>query len=269
VEEGFESADVEVLNGLRYVTEAFGHEGIRTLDRGYDALVYYEYFMKNREAFIIRACKNRHVRHKEKRLNIMDLALKYKGKYRMDFQDKAGKKISCKIAVIPVSLPKYPKTPLNLVVVYGFGKEPMLLLTNLKSDDMRLANTITKVYLMRWRIEEYFRFKKQQYHFEGFRVRSLNAIRTLHRIVTLLAGLIAILSEKRDKSTFVMELIAVSKRIFRPKPEKAKRKFLHYAIADGIFSILRRCSVGIAHFLLPAPFNPQLSLFSSDSFRFL
>jgi hypothetical protein len=151
---------------------------------------------------------------------------------------------------------------LNLIVVHGFGKEPMLLLTNLKSEDKRLADTITKVYLMRWRIEEYFRFKKQQYAFEGFRVRSLNAIRTLHRIVTLLAGLIGMLSEKRDESIFVMQLIAVSQRIYRPKPEKAKRKFLHYAIGDGIFAVLRRCSVGIAHLLSPPPPSSQISFFA-------
>jgi len=106
-----------------------------------------------------------------------------------------------------------------------------------------------KVYLMRWRIEEYFRFKKQQYDFEDFRVRSLNSIRTLHRMLTLLAGLIGVLSEKRYESLFVMELINASKRIYPPKPEKAKRKFLHYAIGDGIFAILRRCSVGFASFL--------------------
>ena len=151
---------------------------------------------------------------------------------------------------------------MNLVVVYGFGKEPMLLLTNLKSDDTRLANTITKVYLMRWRIEEYFRFKKQQYGFEDFRVRSLNAIRVLHRVLTLLSGLIGLLSEKREESVFVMELIAVSKRIYPPEPGKTKRKFMHYAIADGFFAVLRRCSVGIGAFLPKSKPSPQLSFFS-------
>jgi len=111
---------------------------------------------------------------------------------------------------------------------------------------------------MRWRIEEYFRFKKQQYNLEDFRVRSLNSIRTLHRVLTLLAGLIGTLSEKRNESLFVMELIEVSKRIYRPKPEKAKRKFLHYAIGDAIFEILRRTTVGISGFLIPD--KPSLQL---------
>jgi hypothetical protein len=258
-EEGFISANDEVMKGLRYVSETYGRQGIRTLDRGYDNLEYYKYFLKNNEKFIIRAMKDRNVRYKGETRNIMEVAKQFKGKYRIDFKDKKGKPIFCKTTIIPVSLPKYPNVSLNLVVVYGFGKEPMLLLTNLRSDDTRLANTITKVDLMRWRIEEYFRFKKQQYAFEDFRIRSLNAIRTLHRVLSLLTGLIGLLSEKRDDSRFVMELIDVSKRIYKPKKDKAKRKFLHYAIGDAFFVILRRSSVGIAHLFLPPPPTNQLS----------
>ena len=261
VEEGFVSEDEEVLRGLRYLSKSVGNRGIRTLDRGYDALVYYEYFLKNREKFIIRATKNRSVRYKDETVNILTVAKRFKGKYRIDFKDKKRKTISCKTSIIPVSLPKHTKIPLNLVVVYGFGKDPMLLLTNLKSDDPRLSNTVAKVYLMRWRIEEYFRFKKQQYAWEDFRVRSLNAIRTLHRILTLLSGLISMLSEKREESLFVMELIAISKRIYPPKRDKAARKFMHYAIGDAFFFLLRRTTCGIAHFLAPPIPSPQLSLF--------
>jgi len=215
--------------------------------------------LSNGEKFIIRAIKNRTIRYEDETLNIMKLANRFKGKYRIDFHDKKGKPLSCKTTVIPVSLPKYPNIPLNLVVVYGFGKEPMLLLTNMKREDTRLANTITKVYLMRWRIEEYFRFKKQQYAFEDFRVRSLNAIRTLHRVLSLLAGLISILSEKRDENRFVMELIDISRRIYRPKKEKAKRKFLHYAIGDAFFVLLRKSFVGIDALLKPPQMDNQLS----------
>jgi len=258
-EEGFISEVGEVLKGLRYVSKTFGKQGVRTLDRGYDNLKYYRYFLANGEKFIIRAIKNRTIRYEDETLNIMKLANRFKGKYRIDFHDKKGKPLSCKTTVIPVSLPKYPNIPLNLVVVYGFGKEPMLLLTNMKREDTRLANTITKVYLMRWRIEEYFRFKKQQYAFEDFRVRSLNAIRTLHRVLSLLAGLISILSEKRDENRFVMELIDISRRIYRPKKEKAKRKFLHYAIGDAFFVLLRKSFVGIDALLKPPQMDNQLS----------
>jgi len=61
VEDDFISEDEEVLIGLRYVSKTFGNQGIRALDRGYDALVYYEYFLKNREKFIVRTKTNRNV----------------------------------------------------------------------------------------------------------------------------------------------------------------------------------------------------------------
>lgn len=263
IEEGFLSEDDEVLKGFGYLTQQFGNKGIRALDRGYDAMIYYEYFFKKNEKFIIRTKKNRSVIYKGKTLNIMEVAQLFKGKYRMDFTDKNGKRLECKISLIPVSLPKYPSRFLHLVVVYGFGKEPMLLMTNLKSDDPRLATAITKVYLMRWRIEEHFRFKKQQYDFEDFRVRSLNSIRTLHRILTMLSGLISMLSEKRTQSLFVMELIEVSKRIYKPKKAKERTKFMSYAIADGIFAVLNKTLVGIKSLIAhpPRAFPLQLSLF--------
>jgi len=50
-EKSFISATEESLKGLRYLTKTFGNIGIRALDRGYDALAYYEYFIKNNEAF--------------------------------------------------------------------------------------------------------------------------------------------------------------------------------------------------------------------------
>jgi hypothetical protein len=262
VENGFVSEDNEVLKGLKYISETFGKQGIRALDRGFDALNYYEYFLKAHELFVIRAKKNRDVKHNGETINIMELAKRYKGKHSIKFKDKKGKDIHCKIAVIPVALPKYPKLPLHLVVVYGFGKEPMLLLTNLERDDKRLANTIVKVYLMRWRIEEYFRFKKQQYELEDFRVRSLSAIRALHRVVTLLAGLIGVLSDQRDESVFVLELIETSKRIYPVKKDKWRRKFFHYAVGDAFSALLRRCSTGISAFLSPPCPDPQLSFFS-------
>ncbi|NLL06760.1 MAG: transposase, partial [Clostridiaceae bacterium] len=62
---------------------------------------------------------------------------------------------------------------LNMIVVYGFGETPMMLISNIKSSDKRLPVVVTKVYLMRWRIKEYYRFKKQQFGFEDFRVQSL------------------------------------------------------------------------------------------------
>jgi len=97
----------------------------------------------------------------------------------LKFKNKLGFEADCKISIIPIKLPCRPNDDMNLVVCYGFGKTPLMLITDLKSEDRRLAVAVTKVYLMRWRIEEFYRFKKQQLDFGGFSVRSLNSIRTL------------------------------------------------------------------------------------------
>ena len=57
-----------------------------------------------------------------------------------------------------------------------------LMLDHLKQDYViRIART----YFSRWRIEEYFRCKKQTYQFENFRVRRLEAINALNFYITL------------------------------------------------------------------------------------
>jgi hypothetical protein len=134
---------------------------------------------------------------------------------------------------------------LTLTVVHGFGETPMMLISNLKSTDPKLPVAITKVYLMRWRIEEYYRFKKQQFGFEDFRVQSLNSIRTLNVLLTILIGLLAIFSEKQDENIFITSIIKSSKRIY------SKSKFIYYAIGDGIFSILKKSKEGIGAFMPP------------------
>lgn len=84
----------------------------------------------------------------------MDVAKKYKGNYRMVFMDKHGKKIECKISYIPVKLCEFFGKNLVLVEVYGFGSQPMLLLTNLDmSEQKKLCMIVAKVYLMRCGIE--------------------------------------------------------------------------------------------------------------------
>ena len=55
----------------------------------------------------------------------MDVAAKYKGNYRMDFKDKSGKTLHCKMSCIPVKMCEFPTKELTLVAVYGFGAEPM------------------------------------------------------------------------------------------------------------------------------------------------
>lgn len=191
----------------------------------------------------------------EKMQNIMDVAGNYKGNYRMDFKDKDGKKIECKISYIPVQLCEFPNKTLVLVAVYGFGAQPMLLLTNLDlSEKKKLCMIATKVYLMRWRIEEYFKFKKQQFELEDLRVMSLQSIRNLNLFATLVTGYIGIMSCEKDDTIFMLELKECSKRIFDVP------KFIFYGLGYAIERVLARTHSGIKGFLLKKEQSQQLTL---------
>ena len=263
-EKGFLSQDAEVLKGLQFLSERYGHGGIRVMDRGYDANVYMRYFIKKKERFIIRIKKNRIVHHEAKSINIEDLASRYKGKYALKYT-LHGETVHCKVADIPIHLPEFGKYPLNLVVVYGFGKNPMYLLTNCRSSESCFCAAIVKMYLLRWRIEDHFRFKKQQYHFEDFRVRTLNAIRTLHLLVTILTGYLALLSQEPN-SVITCVLREVARSVPRHKKRGAK-KLLHYEIARGFAYLLRKTTANLKAHFPPLRFRPPISQLSFFSYN--
>ena len=93
--------------------------------------------------------------------------------------------------------------------------------------------------MSRWRIEEYFKFKKQEYNFENFRVRTLKSINNLNSLLSYTIGLISMLSEKIGKREFVNKII---------KESKSLRKDVclwFYQIARGIYNILKMAKTGI------------------------
>jgi len=261
-EKDYVSENDEILRGLRFLSDQYGHGGIRVLDRGYDADVYIRYFTKNRERFIVRIKKNRNVIHNGKTLNIEDLVKRYKGKYTMNCTIHR-EKVNCKITEIPVQLPAFDQKHYNLVVLYGLGKTPMMLLTNCQGSDKRFCNAVIKMYLLRWRIEDHFRFKKYQYNFEDFRVRKLHAIRTLHQFVTILTGLMAILAQSPHSA--ITRLLRITARAVPRAKNQTQKKLLHYELAAGFATLLRKTSLNLSAFFPPLRWRPscrQLSFFS-------
>lgn len=255
-ERGFISETHENLCCLENLSENFSPKCVRTLDRGFDANDYYRYFLKRGERFVIRAKKNRNVIYDGKTCNIMEVAGRYKGNYCMDFKDKSGRAVHCKMSCIPVRLCEFPGRELVLTVVYGFGAEPMLLLSSLKMQEKKkLCHIIAKVYLLRWRIEEYFKFKKQQFELEDLRVMSLQSIRNLNLLATLAVGYIGLTASIHRDSIFFAELKECSKRIYEMP------KFIFYALGYALERILSMCRSGISGFLPPKVKSQQLSLF--------
>jgi hypothetical protein len=141
---------------------------------------------------------------------------------------------------------------LYLVVVAGFGIEPMLLLTNVleRARDSQSLWWIVQIYLTRWKIEETFRFIKQSYKLEDIRVMRYQRLKNLVVLVTAAAYFAAtFLGQKMKLRILCEKLLIISQRFFGIPP------FRFYALADGIKAILSQTCPGV-----PQPSLPNLQL---------
>jgi hypothetical protein len=216
--------------------------------------------LDHNEKFIMRASQNRKVFHDGKVSYINGIVDGLNCTHEMTFHSKTGNVSNCKIGLTTVTLPKLNNIQLTLIVCKEFGEKPLVLYTNLNEPIQTLPVRVVKAYLMCWRIEEYHAFKKQSFGFEGFRVRSLQAIRTLDLLLTIAIGYIGTVCEKADTELYVVELIAISKRIEKIKPYMKKTKFFCYAVLDGITLALSSLRCGISNFFAPNPPDAQLVL---------
>ena len=134
----------------------------------------------------------------------------------------------------------------------------MMLASNISIKCKEDLIKTVRCYIDRWKIEEYFKFKKQEYHFENFRVRTLKSINNLNSMLTYTIGLIALLSEKVEKRKFVNVIIKESKSL------KEDVYLWFYQIARGIYNILKMARTGIREWeniRKQKTYNNQLSLF--------
>lgn len=70
----------------------------------------------------------------------------------------------------------------------------MILATNKEIRSKEDVIKVARLYFSRWKIEEYFRCKKQVFRFENFRISNLTAINSLNLYLTLCMAFLARLS---------------------------------------------------------------------------
>jgi len=249
----------EILEAIRSTQRAFGAVGIQTMDREMDNAAIHEHCIDTKQRFIIRSKINRRLMVGDKILVTSQIAEKMKGKYRIDYTDKRGKKHCLRVSFQTVRLPSRPDVPLIPVMIYGYGKEPMLLLTNMDIKGKTTCLRVVKTYLCRWRIEEYYRFKKNQFDLENIRVLSMDSICSLVFLLSVLSGWIAMFANKQGESLLLAEVLERAKRVYEIP------QFTLYTVADGIFAILKCAAKGIRFALLQPPISHQLSLFKPSA----
>ena len=242
---GFKSMNDETLKSIEYVKSVIEGRCTFVCDRGYDANIYYDYFIdknENEDDFVIRLKENRILLFKGKAKKVGEIAQRRKGKVKMKMYFSKGD-AEVYVSHTRVELPTHKGKTLYLVIIYGLSEEkPMMLLTNKVIKNKKDVHKIVRAYMSRWRIEENFRFKKQQYGFENMRVRTLKAMNTLNMMLMMHIGHIGMLAEKVDKKLLVIKMIERGKSI------KGRTYLWYYQISRGIKEILKYAHKGIKEF---------------------
>lgn len=235
-EKNFKSLNTITFSAMERGKKLFD-KATYVMDRGYDANKMFLKLDELKQDYVIRLTKRRKLLLRNKWVSATDLCNRRKGKIKSLFFYK-GKEHTAYLSHVKVQVTASRKN-VNLVLVYGITESPMMLLTNkeIKSKDDVIK--VAKLYFSRWRIEEYFRAKKQIFKFENFRVRSLKAINALNNHITLCMAFLAHVSMKRENSALKIQIIKIA------APLKEKVHFTYYRLAKGISGILSYAREGI------------------------
>lgn len=235
----FVSKNTYTIESIKAAENVIGSNFTGVFDRGYDDNKIFNYMSKNKHKFVVRLDDERTLLFKGKKRSIEEVAKSRKGKiaYKALFNDNEEYELmlSYTKAILP-----YNKKEYTLVIVYGLSEEhPMKLLTNMDIKGKEDVIKVVRLYLSRWRIEEHFRGKKQEYDYENMRVRTLESMNNLNMMLTIHLGHIAILADQIDRKLLSIKIIYASKSL------KQKAIVWLSQIARGIKEMLKNAHKGI------------------------
>jgi len=236
----FKSENDQLFTVINTIGTHIGAKGIYAIDRGGDRGKLYDKFLEKEKEkrFVIRLA-GRDLVHKGRRKDCLRLATALPCPHEtviITYHEGKEKKMTIFYNALPVKLPD-KEYPLFLVVVKGFGKKPMMLLT---SCPLNLIWRIVEIYLTRWKCDESFRYIKQCYNLEDIRVRDYTSIRNMVVLTLSVAYFAAVYLGDNLKCRMLVERVyLVSKRFF------GVPTFFNYAIADGLYNLLFPDKTGI------------------------
>jgi hypothetical protein len=251
-EKGYKSANAITFDAMEQGAALFG-KATFAMDRGYDDNKMFLKLDELKQDYVIRLKSNRKLLYHNKWTMATELRNRRKGKVKTSVFYK-GKDHEAYLSHVKVQITASRKD-IYLVLVYGITEHPMMLATNkeikLKDDMIKVA----RIYFSRWKIEEYFRCKKQMFQFENFRVRKLKAINALNFYITLSMAFLAMITMESETNALKVSIIKTA------DPIKQKIFFCYYRLAKGISGILSYAKEGVRlWFRTKRPKYRQLSL---------
>lgn len=251
-EKNFTSANDITFAAMERGASLFG-KATFAMDRGYDDNKMFLKLDELKQDYIIRLTAKRKVYFHGKWIPATQLRNRRKGKIKMPLVYK-GKTHNAYLSHVKVQITA-SKKDIYLVLVYGITEHPMMLAASKEIRSKEDVINVAKTYFSRWRIEEYFRCKKQVFQFENFRVRRLAAINALNLYITMCMAFLAHMSMKSESNGLKAAIMQ------KADPVKEKVCFHYYRLAKGISGILSYAKEGISlWFRTKRPAYRQLSL---------
>jgi hypothetical protein len=234
------SENHQLLEVIDTIRQGVGQRGIYVMDRGGDRCRLYNPLIKKQLRFMIRLTGKRDLMVRGRKRNSLELAescpMRYSDQIVRESED--GEK-TCQISYgfRRVKLPGR-KQQLYMVVVKGFGKKPLMILTNVEVNKTRKSMWfIVEGYLSRWLIEDAIRFIKQSYRIEDVRLLSYCRLQNMMALVLAAVYFSSVwLGDSLRLSVLSSHVIKAAKRFY------GLTEFCYYALADGIAALLSRIS---------------------------
>ena len=235
-EKDYKSVNTITFQAMQRGAALFG-KATFCMDRGYDDNKMFLKLDGLKQDYVIRLKSNRKLLCRNRWTMASQLCNRRKGKIKTNVFYK-GKNHEAYLSHVKVQITASRKE-IYLVLVYGITEHPMMLATNKKIRSKEDVVRVARIYFSRWKIEEYFRCKKQMFQFENFRVRKLKAIHALNFYITLCMAFLGLVSMESETNALKVSIIKAA------APVKQKVFFCYYRLAKGISGILSYAKEGV------------------------
>ena len=234
----FESENEEILRGVEAVMAHVGHNGVFVCDRGGVRINLFGPLLDLEARFLVRLVGNRHLKHRGQTQLARDIARACTCPYAKTIVKLEGERevtYTLKFGYRKVYLPER-SDPLYLLVIHGFGAEPLMLLTTepLRRTFKCLWRWV-RAYIRRWSVEETIRYVKTCYELENVRVLNYKGLQNLMPLVLAAMFFAACILDHDQRLRIMAQYVEkAAKRLF------GIPDFKYYALSDGLRSLFSR-----------------------------
>lgn len=200
-------------------------------------------------------------------MKVKEIAEKLKSKSgakRQWWNQKLKMNLTSKIAFQKVYLPEHLDIPLYAIFCYSEGhNEPLVILTDLTTEDFEIAWKHFFYYKKRWEVENFYRGMKQSFGAEKFKIQDYEKVRALAFLIMLAYDFLLILKRqiKKFSAIFLSMFMAFCNRT--QKEENHHLSLLAFLREEFVFlnplGTYRFCSLKIQQYRYQSTKN-QLSL---------